>query len=238
MIDVSDIAFAYDELVLNGITFQLPTGLTLSILGHSGCGKTTLLRILAGLEAAHHGSFHLENQDLFALSAKDRNVVYISQEPLLFPHLNVFENLAFGLRLRKIGEDEIQRLVREIALQTEIVEHLSKMPHQLSGGQKQRVSFGRAIIIRPRMLLLDEPFSSLDGHTREGMQVLFKKICHEYDITAIFVTHDLKEALKMADRIAVMRDGRLKWYPNIADFIKDPQSGVDKEKSFWTGLGL
>ncbi|MEL6651962.1 MAG: ATP-binding cassette domain-containing protein, partial [Bacteroidota bacterium] len=155
------------------------------------------------------------------------------QEALLFPHLNVFDNLAFGLRLRRTPGAEIKKRVGEMLERLGLVDQTSKMPHQLSGGQKQRVSFGRALIINPRVLLLDEPFGALDVETRAQMQTFFKEVAQTYQITAIFVTHDLKEALLMGNRVGYMRRGKLDIYESKQAFIDDPRTEAQKEINFW-----
>ncbi|MEL7118007.1 MAG: ABC transporter ATP-binding protein [Bacteroidota bacterium] len=234
MISLKDIYKTYQgEAVLKGLSLELAEQQTLSILGKSGCGKSTLLKIMAGLEEADSGSFQIHDEDLFALPPQKREVVYLSQEPLLFPHLNVAENLAFGLKIRKLPNQEINDKVKQMATQIDLSEHLLKRPHQLSGGQKQRVNFGRALIINPKVLLLDEPFGSLDANTRHEMQELFKSISTTYNITALFVTHDLKEALLMGDQVATMQTGLLKVYSSIEAFINAPESGAQAEINFW-----
>ncbi len=234
MIEIKNLQKSFDqEQVLNGLALELSEKATLSILGKSGCGKSTLLKVMAGLETPDAGSFTVDQKDMFALPPQKRGVVYLSQEPLLFPHLSVANNLAFGLTIRKVGKKEVDKRVGEMAEKIGLSAHLDKKPHQLSGGQKQRASFGRALIINPRIVLLDEPFGSLDAQTREEMQQLFQDIRKEFSITALFVTHDLKEALIMADRIAKMQEGRLKVYASLEEFISSPESGADKEISFW-----
>lgn len=222
-----------EEPVLQGLSLQLTDHATLSILGKSGCGKSTLLKIMAGLEIADEGLFMVEKQNMFALPPQKREIVYLSQEPLLFPHLNVFENLAYGLKIRKQSKQSILKKVNEMTGRLGLSEHLDKKPHQLSGGQKQRVSFGRALIINPKIMLLDEPFGSLDAHTRSEMQQLFKTICEEFRITSLFVTHDLKEALLVGDQIARMENGKLIIFKSVEAFIADPESGAIAEIEFW-----
>ncbi len=224
------------EEVLSGLAFQLDEHEMLSVLGRSGSGKTTLLKILAGLEQPDEGLVLLEGKDLSAVPPNRRNMVYLYQEPLLFPHLNVFENVAFGLRLRKMPESEITSRVGEMLANLELPEQARKMPHQLSGGQKQRVAFGRALIINPKVLLLDEPFGALDAETRASMQRLLKRIAQDFAITALFVTHGLKEALLMGDRIGLMQGGELHIYQSKKAFIEDAETGVKAEMDFWRGL--
>ncbi len=221
------------EVVLSDLSVALRRHGTLSILGQSGCGKSTLLKLLAGLEPPDAGRFEVDGEDLFAKAPQARGVVYMSQEPLLFPHLSVRDNLAFGLQIRKTAAADIHSKVAQLAEALGLSDHLDKWPHQLSGGQKQRVNFGRCLIINPRIMLLDEPFGSLDTHTRQDMQQLFKTISHQFGITALFVTHDLKEALIVGDEIAVMQQGRLRLYPSHAAFIAAAESGAQAEIAFW-----
>lgn len=224
------------ESVIRDLSLQLQAQKTLSILGASGCGKTTLLKIIAGLIAPDAGKIFLGEKDITGFPANRRNIVYIYQEPLLFPHLNVFENIAFGLRIRKKPDKEIRELTNKIITRLGLEAQIKKSPEQLSGGQRQRVAFGRAIIINPPVLLLDEPFASLDFETRTSMQQLFKELTHEFGITSVFVTHDLKEALLMADEIAWMKGGTLQHYESLEAFRNDPQSGVGKEIEFWKNI--
>jgi len=224
------------EQVVKDLSLQLEAHRTLSILGKSGCGKTSMLKMIAGLVKADQGQIILNGKDIGELPPEKRNVVYLYQEDLLFPHLNVTENIAFGLRIKKQPEDQIQSKVSEMISFLELDQQAHKMPHQISGGQRQRVSFGRAIITNPSLLLLDEPFGSLDTGTRQRMQELFKALTEEFNITSLFVTHDLKEALLMGDHIAYMRAGNLKLYQHQEDFINDPSTGVQNEIGFWKKL--
>jgi len=226
-----------EEEVLKGLSFQISKGETLSVLGKSGCGKTTLLKVIAGLIDPSGGSIWLENRLINSIKPADRGIVYLYQEPLLFPHLNVFENIAFGLRLRKVSQEEISAKVTDMLNQLGLAEHSSKKTDQLSGGQKQRVAFGRALIINPAVLLLDEPFGNLDIEIRASMQSFFKSISEQFAITTLFVTHDLKEALLMGDRLALMDDGLLTSYESKEAFIADAKTGVSKEMAFWNQLG-
>ncbi len=222
--------------VLDEVSFQLAAHGTLSVLGKSGCGKSTLLKIIAGIELQDSGSINLNETTISSLRPNERNVVYLFQEALLFPHLNVFENIAFGLRIRKETSQQIKQKVEAMLQSLELTEHTTKMPHQLSGGQKQRVAFGRALIINPPLILLDEPFSSLDVEIRASMQQLYKTIAKQFDITALFVTHDLKEALLMGDTISYMEAGKLHLYDSKQSFIEDARTGVQNEISFWKEL--
>lgn len=224
------------ELVLDDLHFSLEEHRTLSVLGRSGSGKTTLLRIIAGLEQADRGELRLAGETIDHLPAHQRNIVYLYQEPLLFPHLNVFENIAFGLRLRGLPDAEVRRQTNAMLEQLELADQARKRSHQLSGGQRQRVNFGRALVINPRLLLLDEPFGALDVETRAAMQQVFQRMVADFRLTAVFVTHDLKEALLMGDDIASLRAGRLHRYADKRAFIEDPETGVRNEIDFWTKL--
>jgi len=221
------------ESVLNELFMELGEHRMLSILGRSGSGKTTLLKVIAGLEQPDAGEVWLNGQYLNDTPPNRRNIVYLYQEPLLFPHLRVFDNVAFGLRLRKAPEkavrEQTQRMLAELGLE----DQEQKMPGQLSGGQRQRVAFGRALIVNPRVLLLDEPFGALDAGTREQMQQLLKRMAADHRITGLFVTHDIKEALLMGDEIAMIRDGRLKHYKDKNSFVRDADTGARRELEFW-----
>jgi ABC-type sugar transport system ATPase subunit len=225
-----------DESVIHDLNLQLEAEKTLSILGASGSGKTTLLKIIAGLLEADSGEIFLNEENITGAPPNKRSIVYIYQEPLLFPHLNIFENIAFGLRLRNIAPEMVQQQVKKMMVRLELEEQAKKFPEQLSGGQRQRVAFGRAIIVNPPVLLLDEPFASLDFETRSSMQDLFKEVAKEFRITSIFVTHDLKEAMLMADKISWMKEGTLLHYESLQDFRNDSRSGVQKELEFWKSI--
>jgi putrescine transport system ATP-binding protein len=225
-----------EERVINDLNFTLQEHEMLSILGRSGSGKTTLLKILAGLENMDQGQVLLNGKDISLLKPNLRDIAYLYQEPLLFPHLNVYENIAFGLRLRKVSGSVIDTKVREMLEQLELPEQGKKMPGQLSGGQRQRVAFGRALIIQPKVLLLDEPFGALDAETRTNMQQFLKRMSGEMGLTGLFITHDLKEAILMGKRIGMMVNGQLKIYQDQQEFIEDERTGVQEELAFWKGL--
>jgi ABC-type Fe3+/spermidine/putrescine transport system ATPase subunit len=221
--------------VLNDISLELAATHTLAVLGRSGCGKTTLLKIIAGLLPGQ-GTVTLAGQDVTQLPPQQRGIVYLYQETLLFPHLNVFENVAFGLRLRHLPAADLQNQTEQMLVDLGLQEHARKMPTALSGGQRQRVAFGRALIIRPRLLLLDEPFGALDVETRTHMQDLYRRIAAEQQITAIFVTHDLKEALLMGHRWGYMDQGNLLIFNTLEAFLQDARTGIHHEIEFWKNL--
>lgn len=222
--------------VLHELSFALPAHQTLGILGKSGCGKTTLLKVIAGLLEPDSGVINVNGSRVNAIPPHKRGIVYLYQEALLFPHLNVFENIAFGLTLRKEHDEVIRAKTHEMIASLELSEETYKMPQQLSGGQKQRVAFGRALIVNPLLLLLDEPFGSLDTVTREAMQKLLRRVAKQFQITSLFVTHDLKEALLIGDQIGYMENGKLEIYETIAQFMNDRKTGVQNEINFGENL--
>ena len=234
---VNDIEKAYDgHPILQPLSFGVPKGKVLSVLGRSGSGKTTLLKIIAGLETPDAGTIYLEDQEITNWSPQKRGIVYLYQEPLLFPHLSVQENIGFGLTVRKVAPNIKNDLVNEMMDHLGLIEHRSKMPDHLSGGQKQRVAFGRALIISPKVMLLDEPFAALDNQTRMQMQVMFKRMATRHNITALFVTHDIKEAIIMGEELACIRDGHWQLYHSIKSFLQDPLTCVQDEINFWKKL--
>jgi ABC-type sugar transport system ATPase subunit len=223
--------------IIRDCSFMLQSEHTMSILGRSGCGKTTLLKILAGLADADAGEIVLDGNRINALPAHKRNIVYLYQEPLLFPHLTVAGNIAFGLRVRKTDAAYIKRETEQMLSALGLQECAHAMPETLSGGQKQRVAFGRAVILRPAVLLLDEPFGSLDTEIRASMQELYKRMSAEYRTTTLFVTHDIKEAIIMGDSLASMRDGRLHVYTSRDELLNDADTGIRREMDFWQAFG-
>jgi len=224
------------EAVLEDVNLAVASHETVSVLGRSGSGKTTLLKIIAGLQPADRGDLMLDGRRLDGVPPQERGVVYLYQEPLLFPHLDVWENVAFGLRLRGVRGGELEQRVAEMIASLELEPHARKRPQQISGGQRQRVSFGRALIVQPALLLLDEPFGNLDAETRAGMQALFKRVAAAFRITSLFVTHDLKEAILVGDRFAYLRAGRLRVFAGLEPFVEDPEIGVMAEVRFWESL--
>jgi len=237
LIQVNDLSISFgDEPVLREINFSLEENKTLSVLGKSGCGKTTLLKSIAGIQTKYSGAVEIDGEQVDHLRPQERGVVYLYQEPLLFPHLNVEQNIGFGLKIRKTDPAVIRQKIDKMIQQLHLEGQEKKMPDQLSGGQKQRVAFGRAFIIHPKVLLLDEPFGSLDSDTRKEMQNLFIEISNTEKITTIFVTHDLKEALLTGDFFGMMHNGKLNIFENRDAFINNADTGVKEELKFWTNL--
>jgi ABC-type sulfate/molybdate transport systems ATPase subunit len=237
MLEVAALSKSFgSQPVLRAVSLTLPAGEVLAVLGRSGGGKTTLLKIIAGLEVPDAGTLGLNGHDLRPLPPHERQLVYLYQEPLLFPHLTVFENIAFGLRIRKMAKGEVTQQVTQLLDELDLRVHAQKAPHQLSGGQRQRVSFGRALIIRPRLLLLDEPFGNLDAQTRADMQQLFLRVRRQHQMTAIFVTHDSREALTVGTRFAYLEQGQLTTFASKADFVQDARTTIQEEVRFWESI--
>lgn len=223
--------------VLDNVCLQVHEGETIAILGESGCGKTSLLRIIAGLLPNTSGSIRLRGESIDHLSASKRGIVYLDQDALLFEHLSVYENVAFALRVARRPSKEIDSKVQQMLQAVHLEDHAAKRSWQLSGGQKQRVAFARAILANPRVLLLDEPFCSLDSRNRAIMQRLFLELRNRYLITCLFVTHDVKEAIVVGNRFATMSSGKLKQYPTSEAFVEDESTGAAAEREFWAKQG-
>ncbi|MDR1748044.1 MAG: ABC transporter ATP-binding protein [Spirochaetaceae bacterium] len=194
---------------LNDVSFKIEKGEFFSLLGPSGCGKTTLLRIIAGFEYPDSGTVFFDSQEIIALTADKRPSNTVFQNYALFPHLSVYENVAFPLRLKKVGRQELDRRVLEYLHLVQLDGHINKKPNQLSGGQRQRVAIARALIDEPSILLLDEPLSALDAKLRSNLLVELDTLHDKIGITFIYVTHDQSEALSVSDRIAVMNQGKV-----------------------------
>src|SRR4051812_15402928 len=194
---------------VDGVSLGIAQGETFSLLGPSGCGKTTLLRLAAGFEKPDRGHILLDGKDITDLPPEKRPVNTVFQSYALFPHLNVRDNIAFGLRISRRSKAEILREVDAMLALTKLEDHALKRPAQLSGGQKQRVALARALVNKPRVLLLDEPLAALDLKLRQHMLGELRRLHEEVGITFIYVTHDQDEALSLSDRIAVMNHGRL-----------------------------
>lgn len=221
LLSIEHVSKAYDSTIaLDDVSIDIRPNEFFALLGPSGCGKTTLLRSIAGFEAPDSGSITINNDDgthetnLLALPPNKRPVNLMFQSYALFPHMNVRKNIAYGLEREGMAKDEINARVDEVLDTVGLTDKAKARPNQLSGGQRQRVALARAIVKRPKLLLLDEPLSALDRKVRAEMQLELKRLQHEVGITFVVVTHDQEEAMSMADRIAVMHDGKVQ---QIAD---------------------
>jgi putative spermidine/putrescine transport system ATP-binding protein len=194
---------------LNGLSLEIAPGELVALLGPSGCGKTTALRILAGFETADGGTVTVDGKDITPVPAAKRDMGMVFQSYSLFPNMSALENVGFGLRMRKMGTADRRRRAREQLELVGLAAQASQFPHQLSGGQQQRVALARALAIQPRVLLLDEPLSALDAKVRLQLREQIRSLQQRLGITTLFVTHDQEEALSMADRVGVMKDGML-----------------------------
>lgn len=201
-------SFTPEEYVLQGINLKIEQGEFVTLLGASGCGKTTTLRIIAGLEQPDSGSVWLEGKDVTLLEPNKRDVNTVFQNYALFPHMNVEDNIGYGLKIRKVPKPHIKQKVKEMLELVQLEGYERRKPAELSGGQKQRVAIARALANNPRVLLLDEPLGALDLQLRRAMQLELKRLQKKLGITFIYITHDQEEAINMSDRIVVMNQGR------------------------------
>ena len=234
---LKDIKKTYDnkKIIINGVNLEIEDKEFLVLVGASGCGKSTILRMIAGLEEISGGELYIGDKKVNNVHPKDRDIAFVFQSYALYPHMTVYENIAFGLKMRKVKKAEIDKKVKEAAKILDLEELLDRKPKQLSGGQRQRVALGRAIVRNPKVFLMDEPLSNLDAKLRVQMRVEIKKLHEKLQTTFIYVTHDQTEALTMGDRIVVLDKGVIQQvdtpeniYNNpanmfVAGFIGSPQ---------------
>ena len=222
-VEIDNIHKSFNNVkVLNNIDFSIEKGEFLTLLGPSGCGKSTLLRCIAGLNDFENGSIVMDNKEISNVKPKDRQVGMVFQSYALFPNMTVYENIAFGLKIKKLSKKEIDKKVKEMI---EIVELNGKEDNyitELSGGQQQRVALARSIVTEPKVLLLDEPLSALDAKIRKNLQVQIRKIQKKLNMTTIFVTHDQEEAMTMSDKIIVMNKGYIAQIGTPGEIYKHP----------------
>jgi len=249
-------AYGDGTRAVTDLNLEIRDGEFLVLVGPSGCGKTTALRMIAGLEQITEGTIRIGEQVVNEVPSRDRDVAMVFQSYALYPHLNVYDNIAFGLTLRKVAKKEIDHRVREVAEVLELTEHLDRKPRNLSGGQRQRVAMGRAIVRAPQAFLMDEPLSNLDAKLRVQMRAQIARIQREIGVTTVYVTHDQTEAMTLGDRVAVMRRGVLQQvgppqelYDRpvnlfVAGFIGSPGMNLvsarldqDPDGRFWVSLG-
>ena len=225
ILSLRDITKSFGETqVLRGISIDIRRGEFITFLGSSGCGKTTTLRIIAGLEEPDSGAVLLEGRDVTALAPNRRDVNTVFQSYALFPHMTVEQNVAYSLRLKKVPKAQQQRTAQELLELVQLAGYEKRMPAELSGGQRQRVAIARALAGRPRVLLLDEPLGALDLQLRRQMQVELKRLQKKLGVTFLYITHDQEEALNMSDRIVVMREGRFEQIGTPGEVYDHPRT--------------
>lgn len=223
ILSLKDISKSFDnKLIVDHVSMTVEEGEFLTILGPSGCGKTTVLRLIAGLEHPNSGRIFLENEDITSLSAEHRKINTVFQNYALFPHMTIFDNVAFGLRMQNCPNAEITTRVFNVLKMVQLDHLATRFPAQLSGGQQQRVAIARAVINKPKVLLLDESLSALDYKLRQQMQLELKQLQRKLGITFIFVTHDQEEALSMSDRIIVMKNGVIEQEGTPKEIYEEP----------------
>jgi ABC-type Fe3+/spermidine/putrescine transport system ATPase subunit len=223
LLDIRNVAKSFGKnLVLRDVSLQIAEGEFLTVLGESGSGKTTLLRIIAGFENADAGELRMAGERLDSQPPYRRRVNTVFQHYALFPHLNVSQNVGYGLQVARISKDEIARRVEQALAMVKMTAYAASKPSKISGGQQQRIALARALVNRPRLLLLDEPLSALDANLRRQMQVELKSLQREVGIAFVFVTHDQEEAMVMSDRIALLRMGELEQVASPREIYSHP----------------
>lgn len=223
MIEIKGVSKSFSGFSLKNIDISIEDGEFIGILGQSGSGKSTLLNLVAGLDKDFSGEILINGKSPSRM-IKDGEVAMVFQKDLLLPHLSVWENIAFGLKIKKVSKDEIGKRVKEAIAEMDLVGKEKRFPNELSGGEKQRVSIARAIVTRPKLLLMDEPFSALDFNLRDRMQKMVKKLHEKLKVTIIFVTHDREEAFYLSNKIGVMFRGELLDYGTPKDLYDNPKN--------------
>ena len=222
-IEVSHVGKRFGDFVaLDDVTVSIPTGQLTALLGPSGGGKSTLLRIIAGLDHADEGTVEIEGTDATFLPPQKRNVGFVFQHYAAFKHMTVRRNVSFGLEIRRRPKDEIRRRVDELLELVHLEQFADRLPSQLSGGQRQRMALARALAVEPTVLLLDEPFGALDAKVRKELRDWLRRLHDEVHVTTVFVTHDQEEALEVADEIVVINDGRIEQIGSPDELYDDP----------------
>ena len=225
LIEIKNITKEFDgEVILKGIDLTIHQNEFVTLLGPSGCGKTTLLRIIGGFEAPTSGQIDFNGKDLLKIPSYHREINTVFQKYALFPHLNVFDNIAFGLKMKKVPENELMEKVNKMLKMVKLADYAKRPIDSLSGGQQQRIAIARALVNRPKVLLLDEPLGALDLKLRQEMQYELKEIQRELGITFIFVTHDQEEALTMSDTIVVLHEGLIQQIGSPVDTYNEPRN--------------
>ncbi len=222
-VNLSGIVKSYGAVqVVHGIDLDVAEKEFVVLVGPSGCGKSTTLRMIAGLEEITAGDLTIDDKRMNRIAPKDRDVAMVFQNYALYPHLNVADNMAFGLRIRKMPKAEIQTTIADVAEILGLTDYLERRPADLSGGQRQRVAMGRAIVRHPKVFLFDEPLSNLDAKLRTQMRAEIKRLHNRLGVTSVYVTHDQVEAMTLADRIVVMNDGRIEQIGTPMELFNDP----------------
>ncbi|MCZ8514472.1 ABC transporter ATP-binding protein [Paenibacillus filicis] len=225
LLSLENISVAYDQnYILKDFNLNVEQGSLISLLGPSGCGKTTTLRLIAGFLEAKDGRFTLGGKDYTRVPVNKRNFGFVFQSYALFPHLSVYDNVAFGLRLRKVGGAELDRRVRAILDTVSLAGFEKRFPKELSGGQRQRVAIARALVIEPDLLLFDEPLSNLDANLRVNMRVEIRRIQQELGITTVYVSHDQEECFSISDQVAIMNKGVIEQLDRPSTIFKYPKT--------------
>lgn len=219
-----DVTYDKKKTILKGLDLEVKEGELVSLLGPSGCGKTTTLRVIAGFIEPTCGEFILDGKNYTKIPVHKRNFGIVFQSYALFPHLSVFDNVAFGLKLQKLSKEEVKQRVDKMLEISDLSEFANRFPKQMSGGQRQRVALARALVIQPKLLLLDEPLSNLDAKLRVNMRVEIKRIQKKLGITTIFVTHDQEECFSISDRVAVMNNGVIEQYDTPENIYSRPKT--------------
>ncbi len=211
-----------DFLALDNVNLEVPPGELLALLGPSGSGKTTLLRIISGLESSDSGTVHYHDEDVTDAAVRERNVGFVFQHYALFRHMTVFDNVAFGMRVRNATKSDIRDRVHELLRLVQLEGLERSLPQQLSGGQRQRVALARALAAQPKVLLLDEPFGALDAKVRTELRQWLRRLHDELHVTSVFVTHDQEEAFEVSDRVVIMNQGRIEQTGTPAEIFEHP----------------
>lgn len=228
MLELIDVKKSYDGVtILNDVNFTVEDGEIISILGSSGSGKTTLLNIILGIKEVDKGKIIYNGTDVTDVPMEERGFNIVFQDYALFPHLNAYENIVYGLKNKPdvSTKEEVDDMIELLGLR----EHLDKKIEQLSGGQKQRVALARTLVMKPKLLLLDEPLSALDGVIKESIKAKIKQIAKELNLTTIIVTHDPEEALSLSDKVMIINDGKILQYSTPNEIIHEPKDGFVSE---------